>query len=50
MSIQEELQKQGYTYQYGCDMGYGDRKEVWLNEKAGMAIRIEWLRTEKVIP
>ena len=50
MSIQDELRKEGYIYQYGCEISHGDRKEVWLNKKAGVAIRIEWILLEKVIP
>ena len=47
MTIKEELQREGYVYQYGCDIGGGDRKEVWLNKKARIAIRIEWIQIEK---
>ena len=50
MTIREELRKEGYVYQYGRDIGGGDWKEVWLNEKAGMVIRIEWIRMEKKAP
>ena len=49
MGIEQELQKQGYEYQYACELGE-DRKQVWINKKAGIAIRIEWIRMEKVIP
>jgi len=43
MTIHEELQKLGYKleYEYGNSE---DRTEVWINEKAGMAVRIEWMR------
>ena len=50
MSIRDELKKEGYVYQYGRDLGAGDRKEVWLNEKERCAIFVEWVRLEKVIP
>ena len=43
MTIHDELRQLGYTleYEYGPDE---DRTEVWINEKAGMAVRIEWMR------
>jgi len=43
MSIGDELRNQGYRLEYE----YGDseeRTEVWVNKKAGMAVRIEWMR------
>ena len=43
------LQKQGYELEYECT-DLGDRKQVWLNKKSGMAVRIEWWKMEKVIP
>ena len=49
MTIEKELQSQGYELEYGCSDNE-DRKQVWVNKKAGMAIRIEWLKMEKVIP
>ena len=43
MSIGEELRKLGYKLEY--EYGHSeDRTEVWINEKAGMAVRIEWMR------
>jgi hypothetical protein len=30
-------------YEYGHSE---DRTEVWINEKAGMAVRIEWMRVD----
>ena len=45
MTIHDELQKLGYKFEYE----HGDseeRTEVWVNEKAGMAVRIEWMRVE----
>lgn len=46
MGIAEELRKQGYKLEYEHDEG-GDHIEVWTNEKAGMAVRIEWMKVEK---
>ena len=42
MSIADELRKLDYKleYEYGPDE---DRIEVWSNEEAGMAVRIEWM-------
>ena len=45
MTIHDELRKLGYKFEYE----HGDseeRTEVWVNEKAGMAVRIEWIRIE----
>ncbi len=43
MSVSDELRKLGYKleYEYGNSE---DRTEVWINETAGMAVRIEWMR------
>ncbi len=43
MTIADELRTLGYKleYEYG---NTEDRTEVWINEKAGMAARIEWMR------
>ncbi len=42
MSIGDELRTLGYKLDY--EYGHGeDRTEVWINEKAGMAVRIEWM-------
>ena len=43
MGVGDELRKLGYKreYEYGHN---GDLTEVWINEKAGMAVRIEWMR------
>ncbi len=49
MGIQAELKKQGYRFHYQSIDGE-DRKEVWINEKDGMAVRIEWLRLETTRP
>ena len=49
MSIEKTLERQGYELEYECTE-LGDRKQVWLNKKIGMAVRVEWFRMEKVIP
>jgi hypothetical protein len=43
MSVGDELRKQGYKleYEYGSTE---DKTEVWVNDKAGMAVRVEWMR------
>ncbi len=43
MTIHEELRTLGYKLEYECGHSE-DRTEVWINEKAGMAVRIEWMR------
>jgi len=46
MSIGEELRELGYKLEY--EYGHSeDRTEVWTNEKAGMAVRIEWMRVDR---
>ena len=47
MGIDEELRRQGFKFEYQS-MDGNDRKEVWVNEKAGLAVRIEWLRLDMV--
>lgn len=49
MGIDEELQKQGYQFEYEHGDSE-DRTQVWINKKAGMAVRIEWFRMDKVGP
>jgi len=46
MSIADELRNLGYKleYEYGDSE---DRTEVWVNKKAGMAVRIEWMRIDE---
>ena len=45
MTIADELRRLGYTFQY--DHGDSEeRTEVWVNKKAGMAVRIEWMRVD----
>ena len=46
MGIREALREEGYVFEY--DHGDGeDRTEVWINEKAKMAIRIEWMKIDE---
>ena len=42
MAIAEELKKRGYNLEYEYDEGE-DHTEVWTNEKAGKAVRIQWM-------
>lgn len=49
MGIKEELERQGYEFEYERTVG-GDRRQVWTNKEAGMAIRIEWLKIDQVEP
>lgn len=46
MGIHEELGRMGYRFEYEHGDSE-DRKEVWVNEEAGMAVRIEWFRLDK---
>jgi len=46
MGIEDELKRQGYELEYESSDGEG-HKQVWVNEKAGMAVRIEWMRVER---
>jgi len=45
MTIHDELRKLGYKLEYEYATNE-DRTEVWINEKAGTAVRIEWMRVE----
>ena len=47
MGIADELKRQGYRlgYEYGDGE---DRTEVWINDEAGTAVRIEWMKIEKM--
>lgn len=49
MGIYEELKKMGYCFEYQHRRGK-DRIEVWTNEEAEMAVRIEWMKIEEVKP
>ncbi len=45
-SIREALRAEGYVFEYD----YGDaedRTEVWVNDEAKMAVRIEWLQIDE---
>ena len=49
MRIHDEFKKMGYQFEY--DHGDSeDRTEVWINKKAGMAVRIEWFRLDEAGP
>ncbi|MFB3893968.1 MAG: hypothetical protein ACE15C_18315 [Phycisphaerae bacterium] len=45
MSVENELKKLGYKFEYAQDDG-GDRTEVWINQDQGLAIRIEWMKVD----
>ncbi len=45
MGIEDELEKQGYRLEYETTAGQ-DRKQVWVNRTACMAVRIEWMRVD----
>ena len=47
MGIHDELKREGFKFEYERYNGE-DRTEVWTNEKAGMAVRIEWLKVNEV--
>ena len=46
MGVHDELKKLGYRFEYEHGDSE-DRTEVWINDEAGMAVRIEWFRMEK---
>ena len=46
MSVEDELKKMGYKFEYAHNEG-GDRTEVWLNQGVGMAVRIEWMKIDE---
>ena len=45
MGLEEELKKGGYNLEYEYDEGE-DHTEVWTNEKAGKAVRIQWMKID----
>ena len=45
MGIAEELRKEGYKLEYEYGDGE-DHTEVWINDEAGMAVKIEWMKIE----
>jgi len=47
MGIAEELKKGGYDLEYERDEG-GDHTEVWINRKARMAVKVQWLKMDEV--
>ena len=46
MGIHEALREAGYQFEYERSRGE-DRVEVWLNQDAKMAVRIEWLKVDE---
>ncbi len=47
MSIQDELKKEGYEFQYEHNEGE-DHTEVWLHTAKSVGVRIEWFQIEEV--
>jgi len=47
MGVAEELKKEGYGLEYEYDEGE-DHTEVWTNEQAGKAVRIQWMKLDDV--
>ena len=47
MGIAEGLEEEGYRLEYEYDFGE-DHTEVWTNEAAGKAVRIEWMKIDDV--
>ena len=46
MGIREALREEGYVFEY--DHGSGeDRTEVWINQQAKMAVRIECIKIDE---
>ena len=48
MGIAEELKKGGYDLQYEYDEGE-DHTEVWTNEEAGKAVRVQWMAIDRAL-
>jgi len=46
MSIRDELEKQGYEFQYEHGDAE-DRTEVWINPVTKTAVRIEWFKIDE---
>lgn len=46
MRVREALREEGFAFEYEQKRGDGVI-EVWVNEKAKMAARIEWLRIDE---
>ena len=47
MGVAEEVREEGYKLEYEYGNGE-DHTEVWVNEEACMAVRIEWMKVEKM--
>jgi hypothetical protein len=48
-AIHRALRGAGFVYEYGVPDGE-DWTEVWVSDKAKLAVRIEWLRVSKPSP
>ena len=47
MGVAGELRKHGYKLEYEYGDGE-DHTEVWINEEASMAVRVGWMKVEKM--
>ena len=47
MGSADGLKRQGYGLEYEYGDGE-DHTEVWINQEARMAVRIEWMKVEKM--
>ncbi len=47
MGVADEFKRQGYRLEYEYGDG-GDHTEVWINDEAGMAVKIERMKVEKM--
>ena len=48
MGIADELKKEGYSLEYEYDEGE-DHTEVWTNEEAGKAVRVQWMAIDRAL-
>ena len=48
MGIRQEMRNYGFRYEYGRNTMALDREELWMNEKGAMALRIEWLKLDRI--
>ena len=46
MKIHDALREEGFAFEYERSRGE-DKIEVWVNQDAKMAVRIEWLRIDE---
>ena len=47
MGITDKLKRQVYRLEYEYGDGE-DHTEIWINDEAGMAVRIEWMKIERM--